>query len=794
MFRLSVLLGLILALFMPAACSPGFANRLADSGPGQERVLLWHTWDTAQAAALDAMLTAYQNLNPNVEVIAQAIPEESLINRLESRSRAGLGPDIVLADAAQVYAMAEAGLIRDLAPLELDLSTYLSPAIQMVSDTTRLYALPMAAHIQVLYFNRTLVDVPPATISELVQRIEEGESLAQSPHFIASYWGVGAYDGGFADSQRRLLFGQGGFANWLDFLTAARTLPGFLLEDNPQALQQAFIDGEVTYYIGDSIELVDLTAAMGPDAVGVALLPTGPNGGAPSPFLALDALAFTNVSNDREFAQALSLAQFLTDAQNQQSLTMADLGLAPTNNRVRLTPSLPLNSLTVARQSRTAEIVPFVNRALWNDLNAGALGFFDAYQQVIQGVLPLDTMVDLSLQRFEEEYGLLPQVTAAEELCPTQPASVNLWHSLRFGEAQTLEQLARDFEETCAGMTLQLSYVDGEQIVARFQEAYDSAADDAADPDMLLLSSRWLAPLAEAGLLLDLTERVAAGSLQQFLPETVETMRYGGRLYGIPESLEVLALFHNLDYIADPPIDMEQLVLTVDSQTRLALPVGFFWGYWGMDPFGGFEFDSYTGRILQVDGLTAWLARLQFRDPEAGIDLYFDHRAAEDAFAFEEAVYLVSGPWSLPRLRQEVGDDRFRVAPLPNGPVMAGRPMLQVTGTVVSIDADELAADTAVAFSRFLNLPASQQQLAATGSHVSASVTVDLSAYPNIEGFREQAKSAALVVENSNFARLEAQGDLLYEAVLVDGADPQIAVPAFVEAVHRENGVAASGE
>jgi maltose-binding protein MalE len=352
-----------------------------------------------------------------------------------------------------------------------------------------------------------------------------------------------------------------------------------------------------------------------------------------------------------------------------------------------------------------------------------------------------------------------------------------------------MERLAREFEQTCTGTTLQLNYVPREQILARFQETHASAANDTADPDMLHLSSRWLAPLAEAGLLLNLTERVSADSLQQFLPETVETMRYDGRLYGIPESLEVLALFHNLDYISDPPIDMEQLTLTVESDTRLALPVGFFWGYWGMDPFGGFEFDSYSGRITEVEGLTNWLNRLQRRDPEAGIDLYFDDAAAEDAFAFEEAVYLVSGPWSLPRLRQELGNDRFRVAPLPNGPLMAGRPMLQVTGTVVSIDADDLEADTAIAFSHFLNLPSSQLRLAATGNHISASVTVDLNDHPNLQGFREQAKFAALVVENSNFTRLEAQGDLLYEAVLIDGVEPEVAVPAFVEAVHRENGV-----
>ena len=200
---------------------------------------------------------------------------------------------------------------------------------------------------------------------------------------------------------------------------------------------------------------------------------------------------------------------------------------------------------------------------------------------------------------------------------------------------------------------------------------------------MLILSSRWLAPLAEEGLLLDLTERVNSTFLQQFLPETVGVMRYDGSLYGIPESLEVLALFYNSELVADPPIDIQQLVQKVTTDIRLAMPVGFFWAYWGMDPFGGFSFDSDIGQIQKSEGLLDWLTTLQQIAMEAGIDFYFDARGGEDAFASEEAAYLVSGPWSLPRLRQELGSDRFRVVPLPSGPFMAGSPMLQTIGTVI---------------------------------------------------------------------------------------------------------------
>ena len=184
MFRLPIFLTLIAGLLLSSACSSTLFNPAGEGRTQQARILLWHTWDAEQAAVLDGMLATYQELHPHVEVISVAVAEDNLVTQLNNRSRAGLGPDLILADAGQIYRMAESGLIRDLAPLNLELSDYLSTALNMLSDDTRLYGLPMATHTHVLYYNRNLVTTPPVTIDELVERTEAGEILAQSPHFI----------------------------------------------------------------------------------------------------------------------------------------------------------------------------------------------------------------------------------------------------------------------------------------------------------------------------------------------------------------------------------------------------------------------------------------------------------------------------------------------------------------------------------------------------------------------------------------------------------------------------------
>lgn len=777
----------ILLLFVGAlvivACGAGQTSDTQNvDKPDSGRILLWHTWTGSEAATLNKMLAAYQDLNPGVSVIGIGVEEEDFVDRFVDRSDSGLGPDLLLLDSNLLYGLVDDNRLRDLAPQGLDLSPYLSTAVNMVSDGKQLFALPFSAHTQALFYNKTLVDSAPETIAELEDRSRNGEVFAQNADFTDSYWGVGAFNGAIVDAQGRLVFGAGGFENWLSFLSTSHSRPGFLFDIDQDALRSAFIDGRATYYVADSLELPSLIAAMGEDAVGIALLPSGPNGGVPRPFLALDALAFSNVSSDDEFSLALDLAAFLTSAQTQLDLAIADLGRVPTNVQMRLTPNLPTNTLTVARQTRLSEPILFVNQPLWRAVTSDSISFMSDYRQVVEGILSPAVMIRRGLLALKQEFGLEPLVVTPDSLCPAQPGSLTLWSSLRDDERRVMEGLAREFESVCSGSTISVVYVPYESISQQFADAV-KAGDG---PDALFESSRWLGQLVEDGVLLDLTERVAPRILQQFVPKTVAAMRYRDRLYGIPESIAVLALVYNRTKIGDPPIDVQQLAQSVTVDRRIAMPVGFYWGYWGLDSFGGFTFDSYSGEISETAGLVAWLEALQRVSPRPGFDLYFDFSDAEDAFAYEEAAYLITGPWSLARLREEVGMDRISVTQLPNGPVGLGSPMLQTQGMMISAGADPLSIDLAIAFGQFINLPESQQRFLETGSHVTASVTVDLSNYPNIGAFREQARVASLVVENSKFATLEQYGDKLYEAVLIDDSAPADAVHSFVEAVNAE--------
>ncbi|MBP8291181.1 MAG: extracellular solute-binding protein [Caldilineaceae bacterium] len=481
---------------------------------------------------------------------------------------------------------------------------------------------------------------------------------------------------------------------------------------------------------------------------------------------------------------ALDLAQALTGAQAQFDLAQQDIGLLPATSQVRLTPNLPAHALVVARQGRLAAGIAWADRFLWQELTADSLGFVDAYRQVVAGNLAPGDMVEWAQGELSARWGLDVATVDPMALCPVTSSAIHLWHVFQDDEAAAFAAVVGRFEATCTGVDVTTTVLPAADIYERYVAA--AAAGNA--PELLFAGSRWLPQLATQGLLQDIGELVSPQQLQQFQPRAVQAMRYDGRLYGIPESLSLLALFSNTALVSDSPIDLEQLQHDVDVGQRWALPVDFWQGYWGLAPFGGFAFDSQSGQIIDASGLVEWLAWLQAADKQPGMDLLLDGEPGEQAFARGEAAYFVGGPASLSAVRQALGDDGFRVTPLPNGPDGVGSPILQAVGSMISARAGPAETAAALAFARFLALPESQRLLVETGGHVPASIGVNLAAYPHSNGFREQAKTAALVVENAAFAHILALGDDLYRAVLQEGVDPAAAVAAFVTAANAANG------
>ena len=356
---------LLLSLFV-AACT---FTQPQNPATLQGRVLLWHAWPEPKAAALTAVLNRFQALYPEVVVKQQAFATPAaLLSQFQTAAAAGLGPDLILAPSGWIRPLQEAKLIDNIAATlpSTTIDRFWPAGRTAMRYQVGIYGLPLAVETMVLYYDRRLVEQPPATLDELLVAATDGQIVELSTTFVDAFWGVQAFGGQLLDSDGRVALDQGGLAEWLAWLESARATPDLILEANRAALLERFITGGVAYYVGQTNEYAAILAGRTPDPaadnqaavaqIGVAALPQGPSASA-GPFLQTEGLLFSNVSSANQRVLALALAQFITNAEQQTTL-MRTAGLLPANRRVQVNVALEPVIAAMLTQVRTAAPLP----------------------------------------------------------------------------------------------------------------------------------------------------------------------------------------------------------------------------------------------------------------------------------------------------------------------------------------------------------------------------------------------------------------------------------------------------
>lgn len=408
---------LILAALWLAGCGrTGGARQL------QGTLLVWHTWPAARGETLDAFFDSFMEINPAVTVVSEYVPLDDLLARFDDQAAAGLGPDLIIGvTPAMTRELAGKNLLADLTPYEPDVSNLLVRAVDALrvnaeaEELSPLFGLPIAAHTQVLFFNKKRVEQAPQTLNEVLEVARAGQIIAFPSDFQHSFWGIRGFGGeividggvsatgvvdGYVRNGAQVTI-DGGLDEWLQWLQSAQKEPNIILSDDPEELYALFASGRATYYIGESIRLPQLREQLGEDAVGVAYLPdniqptlsedsetTPPaqklygSDEPPGAFLALEVAALSNISARKKLA--LDLLIFLTNPVHQRRLASSDLGYVPINQRVRFDHRLSASETTIVRQSGTAVIISLQDIRLLERLSEISNA---VYAQVLEGVL-----------------------------------------------------------------------------------------------------------------------------------------------------------------------------------------------------------------------------------------------------------------------------------------------------------------------------------------------------------------------------------------------------------------------
>lgn len=743
--KTKVFLLLSVILLLLSACA-GSSKRTTGT-----RILLWHMWNGPDEAALDNLLARFQEIYPDISVISIRFDADELQEQFAITTERGLGPDLLIGSQLWTPALAQQNLIRPVEELGLDLSTYQADVLDTLRIDGTLYGVPLALQTSALYYNKTLVAEPAATLDKLLEDASNGHGVAVSTRFEDAFWGVQTFGGRLLDEQGRVVLNQGGFANWLDWLLDAQNVPNVVLSNDPAELRSLFEEGTLAYYVGPSSELLRLQDALGADALGVATLPAGPNDSA-GPFLTVEPFFLSTASSQAQAERAVLLARFLSNAEQQRRLAQ-QTGRIPANPQVRINRRIAPAVASFLDQSRTA--VPL--RLIPQMFQAIAQGQ-EAYAQVLEGLAPPADVAQELTARVNDANGLETVAVSGPEAC-TVLGRVALWHTWQGKAADALAAALDSYTQQCAGLEIELRNLAPEQAFPLYREALRAGQG----PDLVLLPNRLLSQLTAQELVLSLNDRVSSDFLQRYLPAVPETMRVQGDLYGLPLTLDTFALYYDSRAVSEPPVDLGELLAQISPDQQFAMAYQpFAAAQWGATAFGGRPFDADGNLTIDTDGYAEWLEWLDAAKEQPGFRLVRSVAEARELFRREQVAYFVGPRQALEWVEAELGRGIVQVAPLPAGPENAAGPLLESDGLMLSPAATNGQAALAVA--EYLTSAESQQILLEAARLIPANATVAApDALPVVAAFQAQAASAIAAPNRQETDTVFSIGGIIYE-------------------------------
>lgn len=330
-FRLqALLLALLLVGGTSAATLAQDATPPAGGADLSGELTLWHGFTGAEADTLnDDIIPAWEAAFPNVSLEVLAVPFDQLKDKYSNEVAAGGGPDVVIGALDWVGELAEGELIMPLDDLATEevLADYVPTTVDALRLEDRLYALPESFETVALYYNRDLVETPPATTDELKQQAAElagqdqyGFALYSNFYHPAGYFfGHGAQL--FTDDNLSAIASPD-TAEFLTFLRDLTASPGVFQQNDDAAISSLFKEGKAAMIINGPWALGDYQGALGEDKVGVAPLPmiSGRDDAPAQPFLGVKNLMINANLDDEQARLAFEFSRWFTSPEAETFL------------------------------------------------------------------------------------------------------------------------------------------------------------------------------------------------------------------------------------------------------------------------------------------------------------------------------------------------------------------------------------------------------------------------------------------------------------------------------------------
>lgn len=379
--------------------------------------------------------------------------------------------------------------------------------------------------------------------------------------------------------------------------------------------------------------------------------------------------------------------------------------------------------------------------------------------------------------------------TVAPTPTPISPVAgkIVLWHSWVGADGDALAAMLLTLQEQYPDLqvdTLFVAYND-------LPQSYAEAVQAGGGPDLMLTSNWWLGEMVAADVVQSLDELLPPVTLSNYWPATLDSLRWQGKLYGLPTNFELISLFYNKALVgADQlPTTTEELLALAQAnpQQGIGLYATLYHLYWAFPAYGAHLFNERGQVILdQGSGAADFLTWL---DTLNGVDGSFvddDYGMLLDRFKKGEYAFFVDGPWSITELQGALGDN-LAITQLPSGPAGPAQPWLSADGLFLNPRATTEQQRLALAVAQHFTSPESGLLLAQRAQRLPANRSVQLND-ALLQGFMQQADAAQALPMIPEMEEVWGYGGDLLLRVLAGDEEPAQVVLETATLINEANG------
>jgi arabinogalactan oligomer/maltooligosaccharide transport system substrate-binding protein len=279
-----------------------------------------------------------------------------------------------------------------------------------------------------------------------------------------------------------------------------------------------------------------------------------------------------------------------------------------------------------------------------------------------------------------------------------EPSAGSLTVWVDANRAEALEDVAAQFTEE-SGVKVELVQKDFGDI----QEQFIAQVPSGEGPDITIGAHDWLGNLVTNGVVAPVELGDTAGDFQQV---AIDAVTFEGQVYGVPYSIENIALVRNTELAPEAPATYDEMVAMgkeAGTEFPFIVQVGPesdpyhlypFQTSFGAPVFAQNDDGTYNPDELLLgseggDEFAAWLAE----QGEAGnLNVSLTGELAIERFNAGDSPFIITGPWNVPA-SQEAGID-VAIDPIPAPGDQPAQPFVGVNAFFVSSESEnQLAAN-----------------------------------------------------------------------------------------------------